>query len=63
MPIATPATEGCSPIANVGNMRALHDEKGCLASFGKSRVAYLPASAMGGERLRDLETLLDERAS
>lgn len=44
-------------------MRARHDEKGCLTSFGKSRVAYLPASAMGGERLRDLETLLDERAS
>lgn len=42
--------------------RVRHDEKGCLASFGKARVAYFPAGSMSKDRLRDLEALLEERA-
>ncbi|MCI6682009.1 hypothetical protein [Parafannyhessea umbonata] len=42
--------------------RVRHDEHGCLAMFGKARVAYFPASQMSVSRLRELEQFLEEAA-
>ena len=42
--------------------RVRHDEHGCLAMFGKARVAYFPASQMSVSRLRELEQFLEKAA-
>ena len=42
--------------------RVRHDEHGCLAMFGKARVAYFPAIQMSVSRLRELEQFLEKAA-
>lgn len=44
-----------------GMRRVRHDANGCLASFGRGKVAYFPASKMSVERLRALEQFLEEK--
>lgn len=44
------------PLSELKHVR--HNEKGCLATFGKSRIAYFPVSQMSTSRLRELEQFL-----
>ena len=39
--------------------RARHDENGCLASFGRGRVAYFPARVMSASKLRELVQMFE----
>lgn len=45
------------PLRSLKHVR--HNEHGCLAMFGKSRVAYFPASQMSVSRLRELQQFLE----
>lgn len=47
------------PLKSLRHVR--HNEHGCLAMFGKARVAYFPAGQMSVSRLRELQQFLEQQ--